>query len=74
MTVDITINENEYYDIIKHLPVYSDIVNPSLKIKKRIDLAKVLAEKCNVPLDSIDSVILDTDDWITEVYKKGVDE
>ena len=69
MTVNIIITEQEENDISKDVQDFDCNF-----IEKRINLARALAKKCNIPFELIDSVTIEGNDyWTYRVYDKGRD-
>lgn len=65
MTVEVHVQYKEYHDIINTLPIYPD------GTRHREDMWKAISEKCHIPLDCINYIILECDGaWACEVYPK----
>jgi len=65
MTVEIHITEHEYHDeLLKQIPVHSD------GTQHREDLARLAAERCNIPFESLDCVIYDTNAFSIPIWPR----
>lgn len=65
MKVEIHITEQEYYDdLLKQIPMYPD------GTKHREDLARLAAERCNIPFESLHCVIYDNDAWSCQIWPR----
>ena len=64
MRVEIHIAEEEYHDLLDHIPIHSD------GTKYREDLARLASERCNIPFESLQCVIYDTDAWSIVIWPR----